>query len=497
MHGRLAVAARPLLTAVLICATDVAPNGPAAVAAQVVEWPSESPPRPLPSRPVTFPPYELHTLPNGMQVIVVMHHEQPEVSMRLLVRAGAAYDPPGKNGVATMLAELLNQGTATRSAQEIADSIDSIGGAMETSAGSDITSANVLVMKDSFTFGMELLADVVRHPVFAEEELARQREQALSVLQVSLQDPDFIAGAVLNRLIYGVHPYGLPDTGLPDSMARITRGDVREFHQHYFAPNNSILAIVGDVEDAEAMAAAERVFGDWARQRITVPVLAAPPKPVRRIIVIDKPDAVQTAVRVGQLGVQRKTADYMALDEAIRILGGEGSNRLYRVLRSDRSLTYSASADLNTMLLAGDFAAETDTRSEATADVVRLIVDQFWRLLRERTNDQELAGAQAYMTGSFPLSIETPGAIARQVLNVVFYDLSLDELRTYRQRANSITPEDVQRVARSYLDPDRLAIVMVGNAAAFKNQLAKAGFGKYELIALDQLDLMSADLKKH
>ena len=176
----------------------------------------------------------------------------------------------------------------------------------------------------------------------------------------------------------------------------------------------------------------------------------------------------------------------MDLDQAIRILGGEGSNRLFRVLRSERSLTYSASADMNTMLLAGDVVAETDTRSEATAEAVRVIVDEFTRLQRERIGDAELAGAQAYMTGSFPLTIETPGAIARQVVNAVFYDLSLDELRTYRQRANAVTPDDVLRVARTYIQPDRLSIVMVGNAAAFKEQLAKAGFGKYELIPLER-----------
>jgi zinc protease len=493
MRRRALIAALALVAAA-VCATDA---GLAGLYAQVPDWPSESPPRPLPSRPVSFPPNELQTLPNGMQVIVVMHHEQPEVSMRLLVRAGSAYDPPGKNGLASLVAQLLNQGTATRSAQELADAIDSIGGAMGTGAATDSISANVLVMKDSFGVGMDLLGDMVRRPAFAQEELDRQREQALSTLQVSLEDPDFIASVVVNRLIYGAHPYGLPDTGLPASIAGITRDDIRAFHKKYFAPNNSILAIVGDVEAPEALAAARRVFGDWPRETISPPVMPPPPKPSRRVIVVDKPDAVQTAVRVAQLGVPRKTPDYMALDEAIRILGGEGSNRLYRVLRSDRGLTYSASADMNTMLLAGDFAAETDTRSEATAEVVKLIVEEFWKLLRDRTRDAELAGAQAYMTGSFPLRIETPGAIARQVLDVVFYGLSLDELRTYRQRANSVTPDDVQRVARSYLDPDRLAIVMVGNAAAFKDQLAKAGFGKYELVALDQLDFTSADFKKH
>jgi zinc protease len=351
-------------------------------------------------------------------------------------------------------------------------------------------------MKDSFDVGMDLLADVVRRPVFAPEEIARQQKQAINNLGVSLEDPDFIAGAVLNRLIYGFHPYGFPDSGLPDTIAKITRDDLREFHRRYFAPNNAILAIVGDVAADEAMTAATRVFGDWQRQAVEPPTLPEPPRPTRRIVVIDKPDSVQTAVRIGQLGVPRKTPDYMDLDQAIRILGGEGSNRLFRVLRSERSLTYSASADMNTLLLAGDIVAETDTRSEATAEAVRVIVDEFTRLLRERIGDGELAGAQAYMTGSFPLTIETPGAIARQVVNAVFYDLSLDELRTYRQRANAVTPDDVMRVARQYIQPDRLSMVMVGNAAAFTDQLAKAGFGKYELIPLAELDLTSADLKR-
>jgi zinc protease len=483
---------RALLISVLACAVGVA-----SVGAQVTSWPAENPPRPLPSRAVSFPPYELRTLPNGMQVIVVMHHEQPEVTMRLIIRAGAAYDPQGKSGTASLAASLLNQGTTTRSAREIADAIDSIGGALDTGAGSDVTSATVLVMKDSFDVGMNLLADVIRRPAFAPEEIERQRTQAIQNLGVSFEDPDFIARAVLNRLIYGFHPYGFPESGMPDTIAKITRDDLREFHRRYFAPNNSILAIVGDVTTDEAMAAATRVFGDWARQAVQPPTLPDPPRPTRRVVVIDKPDSVQTAVRVGQLGVPRKTPDYMSMDQAIRILGGEGSNRLFRVLRSERGLTYSASADMNPMLLAGDITAETDTRTEATGEAVRVIVDEFTRLQRERIGDGELSGAQAYMTGSFPLTIETPGAIARQVVNAVFYDLSLDELRTYRQRANAVTPDDVQRVARTYIYPDRLSMVMVGDAARFTNQLGKAGFANYELIPLSALDLTSADFKKH
>jgi zinc protease len=343
---------------------------------------------------------------------------------------------------------------------------------------------------------MSLLADVVRRPVFSQEEIDRQRSQALAGLQVSLEDPDFIAAAVLGRLIYGFHPYGFPDTGMPETIARITRDDLREFHRRYFAPNNCILAIVGDVTIDEAIGAAEKAFGDWPRQAVQAPKMAEPPRPTRRVVIVDKPDSVQTAIRIGQLGIPRKTADYMALDQLIRILGGEGSNRLFRVLRSERGLTYSASADMHAMLLAGDFVAETDTRSEATGEAIRVMLEEVTRLQQVRISEGELAGAQAYMTGSFPLTIETPGLIARQVVNVLFYDLSLDELRTYRQRVNAVTTEDVLRVARAYLQPDRLSLVLVGNATAFKDQLAKVGLGKYELIPLERLDLTAPDLMR-
>jgi zinc protease len=199
---------------------------PALVGAQAASWPSEAPPRPLPARPVNFPDYELRTLPNGMQVIVVMHHEQPEVTMRVLVRAGSAYDPPGKAGTAALVGSLLDQGTTTRSSQELADAIDFIGGALDSNAGGDHSSAGVLVMKDSFNVGMDMLAEVVRHPAFAPEEIERQRRQTIQSLAVSLEDPGFIAAAVISRLIYGFHPYGIPGTGTTETIDKITRNDL-------------------------------------------------------------------------------------------------------------------------------------------------------------------------------------------------------------------------------------------------------------------------------
>ena len=166
------------------------------------------------------------------------------------------------------------------------------------------------------------------------------------------------------------------------------------------------------------------------------------------MIVVNKPDAVQTEVRVGHIGIPRNHPDYMALNLAIRILGGEGSNRLHQVLRTERGLTYGAQANMDTLKESGDFEAETNTRSDATGEVLRLIVDEFWRLQRERVGERELDGAKAYLTGSFPLTIETPEAIAMQVVNALFYGLPLDELQNFRERVNAVTPDDIQRVAQ-------------------------------------------------
>jgi zinc protease len=483
------VLARMAALLVAVCLT------PTVTSAQA-RWGAEAPPRPLAARQVKFPPYDVRTLENGLQVVAVLHHEQPVVSMRMIVRAGASLDPSGKAGLAALAASLLDQGTETMSARQVNEQIDFIGGIMGAGAGPDLTFANVVVMKDSFETGLRMLSDMARRPAFAPEEIERQRQQVVSSLQVSLQDPEFVADAVFDRLVYGVHPYGVPQAGTPETLASITRDDLVEYHQRNFVPNNAILAIVGDVTADEAFDGVRKVFGDWQRRETTRAPFATPPEPARRVIVVNKPDAVQTEIRVGQLGVRRDNSDYMALNLAMRILGGEGANRLHQVLRTERGLTYGAKADMHTLLEGGDFAASTSTRSQATGEVLRLIVDPIWRLQRERVGERELSDAKAYLTGSFPLTIETPDAIATQVLNVLFYGLPVEQLQSFRERVNAVMPEDIERVARFYLRPDRLSIVLVGNAAAFSSQLRGLGFSSIETVQMDDLDLMSSTFRR-
>jgi len=477
----------------LVCLTLA---GAVSATAQPVNWPRESPPSPLPAREVTFPPYEVRTLANGLPVVVVMHHEQPAVNLRLILRAGAASDPRSKNGVAALMGQLLDQGTTSRTATEIAETVDSIGGIINVGVGTDLSFVNVLVLKDSFEFAADLLADVVRNPLFAPAEIERQRQQVLSGLQVSYDDPAYLAGVVFGRLVYGFHPYGMPHNGTPESVPGLTRDDLRAFHDTHFAPNNALLAVVGDVDAEAAFAAVERVFGDWERKTLPPPPSAEMPPPTRRVIVIDKPGSVQTAIRVGQVGLQRTSPDYLTYDVAIKILGGEGGNRLGSVLRIERSLTYAASAEIASRRFGGDFMAKTDTRSDATAEALRLIVDEVARLRRERVSRRELRNAQAYLAGSFPLTIETPNAIAAQVLESLLYGLDLDDLPTYPDRIDAVTVNDIQRVSRAYLQPQRLSIVLVGEASAFLDDLPGVGFDTVEVLSVDELDLMSADLRR-
>src|SRR5262245_49617363 len=465
-------------------------------AAAQTNWPSERPPRPLPARDVKFPPYQIQTLPNGLQVVAVLHHEQPAVSMRLLVRVGSASDPKNKLGLVHELASLLDQGTESRSATELNDAIDFMGGLMGAGASADVTHINLVVMKDNFEAGVRMLSDMTRHPAFAQAEIERQRQQTLSGLQVSLEDPDYVADAVFDRLVYGFHPYGMPHSGTPESINGITRDDLLAFHRRYFAPNNAILAVVGDVTADEAFDTVKKVFGDWERKEVTVDKFIEPPSPTRRLVVVNKPDAVQTEVRVGNVGIPRKHPDYMAVNLAIRILGGEGSNRLHNILRTQRGLTYGAQANLDALKETGDFVAQTNTRSDATAEVLRLTFDEFWRLQREAVSERELADAKAYLTGSFPLTIETPDSIAMQVLNVIFYGLPIEDLQTFRERVNAVSVEDIQRVARAYLKPDRLSVALVGNVAAFGPGLRGVGFNTFETVEIGNLDLTTADFKR-
>jgi zinc protease len=468
-----------LLTA---CSTATAPK-------------TDGPPEPPQLGRVDFPSYEKKVLPNGLTVYALEYHEQPTVAVRLMITAGAERDPANLPGVASFTADLLNKGTKTRSATKIAETIDQVGGSLEASASLESTNVMTRTLTDSVNVGFELMNDIVMNPAFAADELARAQQQSESNLVANMQDPDFLADTVYERVIYGNHPYGHLQGGTLGSIPRIRREDLIKFHDTFYAPNISALAIVGDLPTSESFKLAEQWFGNWPRKDVTTRTDSEIPKfNGRRIVVIDKPDSVQTEIRVGHTTVSRKDPDYFNVLVASYVLGGSGSGRIYQALRVERGLTYGAYSAVDPHRGPSDFYSTTDTRTPKTGEAVSLLLEQIQKFRAAEVPPQELKNAKSYIIGSFPLSIEVPADLANRLTTVFLYDLGDNYLKTFRDRLADVSGGDVLRVAKDKISADNAGIVLVGKAEEFKSQIE--ALGKTEIIPIDKLDLDSATLRK-
>ena len=454
-----------------------------------------SPPEPTPLAKVEFPRYETRTLSNGLTVYAIEHREQPVVAIRLLIASGAANDPADVPGVASFTANLLNQGTKTRSATQIAEAIDQVGGSVEASADMESTTLSASVLTDSVPLAFELMTDILMNPAFADEEIERLKQQSLSGLSADMEDPDFVADAVFDRVIYGVHPYGHLQGGTLGSIPKMTRAQLTKFHETYYAPNISALSIVGDLPTAESFKLAEQWFGGWKKKDIPKsPQSSAPAMNGRQIAIVDKPDAVQTEIRIGHLSVPRKDPDYFNVLSASYVLGGSASGRLNRTLRVERGLTYGAYATIVPRKGPGSFYSVTDTRTEKTGDAVNLIFEEIRKFRSAEVPAQELKDAKAYIIGSFPLSIELPSDLATRLTTVFLYELGDNYLATYRDKLAAVSAADVLRVAKEKISPENSAVVLVGNSKEFEK--AVEGLGSIKVVPITGLNLDSPNLRK-
>jgi zinc protease len=263
----------------------------------------------------------------------------------VILTAGAIKDPEGTPGVAQMTANLLTQGTEKRSAKDIAEGIDFVGGSLSALAGKDATTVTLDVVKKDLNGGLDLMSDVVLHPAFRVEELDRHRQQLLSGLTLQYSDPRYLASMVFNRVVYGASPYGWPEEGTPETVKKLQRGELAKFHDANYAPNQTLLAFAGDITPEEAFAAAEKYFGTWAKLDVAADVpLPSAPAAGLHIWLIDKPDAVQTQIRVGKLGIRRGDPDYIPVEVTNRIFGGGYNSRLNTEVRIKKGLTYGANS---------------------------------------------------------------------------------------------------------------------------------------------------------
>ncbi len=436
------------------------------LSAQVVDRskPPELPPPPA----LKLPAVQTTVLPNGLTLAIVEMHKVPVVDVQLLIDAGAARDPSTAPGLATFTATMLQQGAGARSALDIADEAAFLGAQLGTAAGFDGASASIHVPKRRLEAALDLLADVVLRPAFADSEIARQRELRAAQLVQQRDEPVSVANIAFPAIVYGrEHPYGHPLNGTDSATARLARESVAEFYRTYYRPNGARILVVGDVTLAQARRLIAARFGGW--ERGDVPAFpspaAVPPTAARTVYLIDKPGAAQSVVRIGHLGPVRTTPDWFALEVLNTILGGAFTSRLNQNLRETRGYTYGAFSQFVPRRLNGAFVALASVVTAKTDSSLIEFLKELRRIRDETVAPAELAKAKAYLTLGLPGDFETTGGAAARFRELLSLGLPLDYYDRYVDRINAVTAADVQRVARQYIDPDRFDIVVVGDKA--------------------------------
>lgn len=461
---------------------------------------TEAPPAPSAPRSVNFPQPVERTLKNGLRVVAVERKGVPVVSARLIIRSGAETDPDKMAGLANLTASLLTKGTQKRSAPQIAEAMEALGGSIDTGAGWDSSNAFITVMSARVEPAMEILSDVVRNANFADDEIDRYKQQTLDELNVALSQPGTLAPLVGARIVYGDAPYGHPVNGTPESLSGIKREDVVKMHTAYYRPDNAILVVGGAIAPDAAFKIAEKYFGSWAKPSAALPALVdgaegldAKAKP--RVVVVDKPDAGQAAVMVVRPGLKRTDPDYFKALVANSVLGGSYSARLNQEIRIKRGLSYGARSGFDLRRSTGPFFALTQTKNESGAEVASLLMAEVTRLAEGDLPNDEITPRKATLSGGFARGLETTAGLVQTIGAYALFGSDLNTANTYIDSVQKISSADVRSFAGSRVSAKGANIVIVGNASAFLDALKKQ-FPNVEVIAESDLDLNSATLKK-
>lgn len=439
---------------------------------------SKATPPPIgpPSAAVRMPQVTERVLPNGLTVLVSEYHELPIVRFHMLLPGGGAYDPAGKEGVAELTAALLDQGTTRRTAEELAREVEFLGGDLGADAGTDFSTVAGEFLSKDLDAGLDLFSDIVLHPAFRPDELRRAQGLALTGIIAGRESPAAIAEVCYARYVYGRHPYGHLSQGTEASLKRLQRSDVLSFYARHYVPERAILVVIGDATTADLLAKVERTFGGWRRGTDT---LTPPPAPTRvtgrHILLVDKPDATQTHIRIGSSAIARTDPAYVAAGVTSSILGGGFGSRLIDELRVKRSLTYGAWSGFAARQVPGDFRVGTFTKVETTGEALQVALDVLEKFATSGATAEELARSQSLLTGQFPKQLETPGAVAGKLAELAGFGLPRSDLEAYPARVTATSLADVQQLAGRYVTTTDAAIVIVGPADTIAPQIAKFG----------------------
>ncbi len=428
------------------------------------------------STEVKLPPITEDTLANGLVVVAVENHELPTVTMRLIVRAGSAFDPAGKAGLASFTSEMLRKGTTTRSATQVSEAIDFVGGDLGASADRDAISAFSGVLLKHLGTGLDLLADIILHPVFDTTEIERLRNQTISAIVQAKDDPNSLNVKGFNEFLYGDHPYGHPTEGTETSVATLSREDIAKFYDDYFHPNNAFMVIAGDINPQEIFDKVEKAFAEWRPADVPKLEFPTPPDPKGyKILLINKPDATQTQIRFGHFGITRQNPDYYPFMVMNYILGVGFTSRLTQEVRVKGGMTYDIRTQNEWNAMRGAYFCNTFTENDSTMSAIRAALNVIRGMRAAEVTEQEYTDAINFYSGYYPMTLETPGQVASEIIKIKLYGLPVSYIQDFTKNIATVTKADILRVAQKYIDPDDMVFCVVSNADDVADSLHTLG----------------------
>ncbi|WP_420129272.1 M16 family metallopeptidase [Longimicrobium sp.] len=437
-----------------------------------------------PVRPYTLPPVDEFRLSNGLRVVAVRQTAVPMVTARLILDAGAEHEPAARAGLAVLTANLLPEGSTTLSGPELAARMERLGAEFQTGAAQNAAFVAVTALKPVFGEALGLAAGTVSAPAFPERDFERVRQQGITAHVQAQATVEGLATEAFSRAVFAAEaPYARRTSGTATSLATITRDDVLQWHRSMYVPSNSTLLLVGDLSADEARRMAEQAFGGWRGQ---APRLARPANPVRpvsatRVILVDRPGSVQSAIRIGQAAIGAEDPDYLRLAALTQVLGGAFNARINQNLRERHGWTYGAFANYSALRGGGTLFINSSVRTNATDSAVAESVREFRRIVDEAVPAEELAGAAGNLAGSFPASVQTVQGLAQRMQNLLVWGLPMDFYAAYGPRLAAMTPADISAVGRARLTPSAVTVVVAGDLATIEAPIRALNLGEVEV----------------
>lgn len=428
-------------------------------------------PPPLAPRPIVIPNARETQFANGLGLLVIEDDRLPLVSYRLALRVGTAYDPPGLPGLTDLLAGLLPEGTQSRSSREIAEKVARMGASLTAGANSDYTIVAASALAPFQNEILDLMAEVVLQPSFPESEVELAKQNTKESLRQQRAQPSFLATEMVSRVMFGDHPYSLV-APTPESIDRSTRAHFVEFHKAKFTPNNAVMIIVGNVKFDEVAPRIESLFADWKQGEPLANNFPQPPvRQKRTAYLVDRAGSAQSNIVIANSGITRTNPDYFPMLIMHTVLGATASSRLFMNLREEKGYTYGAYSNLDARRTAGTFRATAEVRTPVTGDSLKEFFYELNRIRNEPVSEKELNDAKSYLTGVFPIRLETQEGMIDQLVQIKMLGLPNDYLQNYRDRVQAVTIDEVQRVASQYVQPDQAAIIVVGDGVKVLDQI--------------------------